>query len=125
MPCAAHEPEPVLPGSFDECNPELDSFTSFGCPDAPWCMYYPASNIFSLEDDKVRRDGTTNYWITEKDKKGPDQGFVLDLGCDKNAVGVNLKNIGNAAGAFNNVGTKKFREVFRPKRMSFTIKGAV
>ena len=66
-----------------------------------------ANNIFSLEDDGVQ-DGSANFWLTEDKRAGPDQGFLLDLGCPKTIVGIRLKNTKNRE-QFRNRGTKRFR----------------
>ena len=95
------------------------SSTSFGCPRGPersnsfWCSVFPASNIFSPDTDswpglnRPRHGGPANYWLTEDNKSGPDQGFVLYLGCSKTIVGVALRNCHNDK--HRDRSTKKFR----------------
>ena len=67
---------------------------------------FPADTIFSLEDDKITNK-KANFWLAENNRAGPDQGFVLDLGCSKSLLGVQLKN--THGGPRRNRGTKKFR----------------
>ena len=102
-----------MPGSFRECNVKVIKETSFGCPDDKWCGRYEAENIFTLgKDQNERAEGGVNFWATAKEVEWDedDQGFVLDLGCKKNAIGVRLKNIGDNGHDFNkNFATKKFR----------------
>ena len=50
-------------------------------------------------------DGGANAWLTEQDMTGPDQGFILFLGCSKTVVGIMLKNTPETF----RCGTKKFR----------------
>ena len=66
---------------------------------------FSANNIFSLEDDQLQ-DNLANYWLTEDNRAGPDQGFLMDLGCPKTIVGIRLKNTPNLN---RDRGTKRFR----------------
>ena len=68
---------------------------------------FSADNIFSLEDDQLQY-GSANYWLAEDKRAGPDQGFLLDLGCPKTIVGIRLKNTQNRE-QFRDRGTKRFR----------------
>ena len=70
---------------------------------------WPASNLFSLEDDVFdpRNWHLQNYWLSANKKAGPDEGFILDLGCTTKAIGVLLKNAQN--GFHKDRGTKKFK----------------
>ena len=67
---------------------------------------FSADNIFSLEDDQLQY-GSANYWLAEDERAGPDQGFLLDLGCPKTIVGIRLKNTQNRG--LLDRGTKRFR----------------
>ena len=67
---------------------------------------FSANNIFSLEDDEFKH-GSANFWLSEDNRAGPDQGFLLDLGCPKTIVGIRLKNTKNRQ--HGDRGTKRFR----------------
>ena len=63
-------------------------------------MNKDASNVLILEIGEP----PTNYWQAPVNAKGPDVGFVLDLGCIKTIGGVSLVNDPSVGGA-----TKRFR----------------
>ena len=67
---------------------------------------FPADSMFSLADDGVVVPGKLSYWLGRNKKAGPEQGFTLDLGCTKKAIGVLLKNTHNRY--HRDRGTKKF-----------------
>ena len=81
--------------------------TSYDCPLGPHCGRFPASSIFSLEDDGPPGHSKLNFWLALNQRAGPEQGFTLDLGCSKKAVGVRLKNTHNRR--FRDRGTKRFK----------------
>ena len=69
-----------------------------------------ASNLLTKDnDDSWSKNARhpANYWLTENQKTGERQGFVLNLGCKKTVVGVNLVNTHNAG--HRDRSTKKFR----------------
>ena len=68
---------------------------------------FPASAILSLGDDAEVGQNLFNFWLAENGKSGADQGFILDLGCAKLALGVRIKNAQNRN--YRDRGTKKFR----------------
>ena len=78
--------------------------TSWGCPGSPKCGMWPASAIFSLENDTVVEHKKDSSWLAPEKKAGPEQGFTLDLGCAEKAVGIRLKNVHNGIR-----GTKRFK----------------
>ena len=115
-----------FPGCDGSQKLEVLSSMSYGCgtvehwiagrltpgPVGPDCGRFPASSLFLLEDDRVVGKNKLgldkmNYWLAEDQKVGPEQGFTLDLGCSKKAVGVRLKNTHNYKWADRS--TKKFR----------------
>ena len=87
--------------------------TSYDCPGGRRCEWFPASAVLSLEDDDTAGHNKFNFWLAPNKKAGPEQGFTLDLGCAKKAVGVRLKNtkIQERIRRFFwiNRGTKRFR----------------
>ena len=103
------------------CEPQILRSTSWTCPGGPetstssWCQVFLASNILTLGTDHwsgyEAKDPSTvydaNYWITEQLKKGEEQGFILDLGCEKTVKGLSLRNTHN--GGHRDRATKKFR----------------
>ena len=104
----------LISPSHPGCQPQILSSTSYGCPGGPetssssWCQIFLASNILTLGTDNWYGIGySANYWLTEDHKKGEDQGFVLDLGCEKTVEGLSLRNTHN--GGHRDRATKKFR----------------
>ena len=120
--------------------------SSGDCRGSPICGHFPATSIFVLANDSYvghwkfghwkgaplfqsprnnyqgsaipKHDfAKMNYWLAKYNKTGPDQGFLLDLGCSKRAVGVRLKNTHNRKSnprthlgdLGTNRGTKRFR----------------
>ena len=77
--------------------PKILNSTSYGCPGGPeensnsWCQVFPASNLLTLDTD-FRSGNDANYWLTEDGKTGGEQGFIIDLGCEKTVQGVSLRN---------------------------------
>ena len=96
---------PVCDGSEE---PQVVGSTSYDCPGGTHCGRFPAKAVFSLADDGTARHNKFNFWLAPQKKAGPEQGFTLDLGCAKKAVGVRLKNTQNRP-RFRDRGTKRFR----------------
>ena len=96
---------PVCDGSEE---PQVVGSTSYDCPGGTHCGRFPAEALFSLEDDGTARHNKFNFWLAPNAAAGPEQGFTLDLGCAKKAVGVRLKNTQNRP-RFRDRGTKRFR----------------
>merc|ERR1711872_712621 len=92
--------------------PKILNSTSYGCPGGPeensnsWCQVFLASNILTLDTD-FRSGNDANYWLTEDRKTGGEQGFIMDLGCEKTVQGVSLRNVRNYH--HHDRSTKKFR----------------
>ena len=110
-------PFSVSLSSVEKCDPEkIVSSYSYGCPGGPEkskakrCNLFLASHILTQDDDDRRsKKGpeTANYWLSENKKVGPNQGFIMSLGCKRTVVGVNLVNTHNAF--HKDRSTKKFR----------------
>ena len=97
----------VFPGCDNGGGPEIVEGTRFGCsPQTTSCGKFPVSSILSLGNDSAVGN-QFNYWLTEDGKVGPGQFFLLNLGCTKKAVGVQLKNTHNRH--FRDRGTKRFK----------------
>ena len=96
---------PVCDGSEEA---KVTWSTSYDCPGGVHCGKFPASGIFSLADDGTAGHNKFNFWLAPQKKAGPEQGFTLDLGCAKKAIGVRLKNTQNRQ-RFRDRGTKKFK----------------
>ena len=108
---------------YPGCELRILSSTSWSCPGGPetssssWCQIFLASNLLSLDTDHWSGGGyppsnpsgphDANYWLTEEEKKGEEQGFSMDLGCVKTVQGVRLRNTHN--GGHRDRSTKKFR----------------
>merc|ERR1711872_932468 len=92
--------------------PKILNSTSYGCPGGPeensnsWCQVFLASNILTLDTD-LRSGNDANYWLTEDRKTGGEQGFIMDLGCEKTVQGLSLRNVRNYH--HHDRSTKKFR----------------
>ena len=95
---------PVCDGSEE---PQVVGSTSYDCPGGTHCGRFPAKAVFSLADDGTAKHNKFNFWLAPNKKAGPEQGFTLDLGCAKKAVGVRLKNAQNRG--YKDRGTKRFR----------------
>ena len=108
---------------YPGCELRVLSSTSWSCPGGPetssssWCQIFLASNLLTLDTDHWSGGGyppsnpsgphDANYWLTEEEKKGEEQGFIMDLGCEKTVQGVSLRNTHN--GRHRDRSTKKFR----------------
>ena len=79
--------------------------TSFGCTlvdnvsvsRTTDCGRFNATGIFSSGEDKVVGRNVfnvdmLNFWLAADGMSGPDEGFTLDLGCEKVASGVRVQN---------------------------------
>ena len=66
-----------------------------------------ASNVLTLDIDRVGHLDSSNYWLAEDGKTGKEQGFILYLGCSTTVFGVRLRNTQNAKAQDRS--TKKFR----------------
>ena len=95
---------PVCDGSEE---PQVVWSTSYDCPGGARCGKFPASAVFSLADNGTAGHNKFNFWLAPQEKAGPEQGFTLDLGCAKKAVGVQLKNTHNRG--YRDRGTKRFK----------------
>ena len=95
------------PGCDGSEKPHVVKSTGYDCPNGRDCGKFPASAVFSLGDDAAVGHNKVNYWLAAHEKAGPEEGFTLDLGCVKKAIGVRLKNAHNRR--FRNRGTKKFK----------------
>ena len=97
--------------------PKILNSTSYGCPGGPeensnsWCQVFLASNILTLDTD-LRSGNDANYWLTEDRKTGGEQGFIMDLGCEKTVQGLSLRNVRNYH--HHDRSTKKFRLLGSP-----------
>ena len=97
--------------------PKILNSTSYGCPGGPeensnsWCQVFLARNIFTLETD-YWSGNNANYWLTEDRKTGGEQGFIMDLGCEKKVQGLSLRNVRNYH--HHDRSTKKFRLLGSP-----------
>ena len=95
------------PGCDGSENPHVVKSTGYDCPNGRHCGKFPASAVFSLGDDAAVGNKKVNFWLAAHGKAGPEEGFTLDLGCVKWAIGVRLKNTHNRR--YRNRGTKKFK----------------
>ena len=103
--------------SVEKCDTEeIVSSYSYGCPGGPdkskakLCKVFLASQILTQDDDDSwtkQRSDPANYWLAENKKVGPNQGFIMSLGCKRRVAGVNLINTHNAG--HKDRSTKKFR----------------
>ena len=94
---------------YPGCELRILSSTSWSCPGGPetssssWCQIFLASNLLTLGTDHWSGYGSSNpsiqydanYWLTEQEKTGEEQGFILDLGCEKTVQGLTLRNTHN------------------------------